>query len=354
MGKRYLLGVAAGLCLAGPALAEGPLYVQVGGGDWATANIAAYVEPFEKETGIDVEPVRDFMPLSKLKLMVENDNIEVDVADVPWPDYNVAVQNGWLEPIDYAIYKPGELAGLVGNAQKPYGVAAMYAAYVLAWRTDVFTAGVARPTDWVEFWDCQAFPGERTLRGGFYGSGPWEEALLADGVSVDQLYPMDIDRVFASLDRLKPCVTKWWKEGSEGQQLLADGVVDLAHVFNARATNLIRSGSPVAIEWNQAKLQIDFWVIPKGSKNVEAAQQFIEFATRAENQAKWAELFPYGPSNQNAFQHLSAETAAILPTAPENWAKVIVRNDDWYAEKDASGKTNLERLVERWNEWIVE
>ncbi|RVD48303.1 ABC transporter substrate-binding protein, partial [Mesorhizobium sp. M2D.F.Ca.ET.140.01.1.1] len=78
-------------------------------------------------------------------------------------------------------------------------------------------------------WDVSKYPGVRTLSSGVYGeAGPWEEALLADGVPADALYPLDIDRAFASLDKIKPHIRKWFVTGSENQQLLHDKVVDLA------------------------------------------------------------------------------------------------------------------------------
>src|SRR5256885_16366801 len=39
-----------------------------------------------------------------------------------------------------------------------------------------------------------------------------EFALIADGVALDKLYPIDIDRAFRSLDRIKKDVVKWRSE----------------------------------------------------------------------------------------------------------------------------------------------
>ncbi|RWD96179.1 MAG: ABC transporter substrate-binding protein, partial [Mesorhizobium sp.] len=76
-------------------------------------------------------------------------------------------------------------------------------------------------------WDVNSFPGVRSLVSGQYGSeGPWEEALLADGVAPKDIYPMDIDRLFKSLDRIKPDIRKWWGTGSEIQQMMHDKAVD--------------------------------------------------------------------------------------------------------------------------------
>src|SRR6516165_2101981 len=47
-------------------------------------------------------------------------------------------------------------------------------------------------------------------------------ALLADGVPRDKLYPLDIDRAFKKLDRIKPHIKVWWREGNQSQQLIRD------------------------------------------------------------------------------------------------------------------------------------
>src|SRR5438034_3050940 len=79
-----LLGLALVTLLLAPEGAvgqdKGKVVVQIGGGDWADANFEAYVTPFEKETGIKVVAVRDWMSIAKLKLMVESKKVELDVA----------------------------------------------------------------------------------------------------------------------------------------------------------------------------------------------------------------------------------------------------------------------------------
>ena len=111
---------------------------------------------------------------------------------------------------------------------------------------------------------------------------------------------------------------------------------------------------PLGIEWNQGKLQLDYWVIPKGAPNPGNAQKFIEYATRAKRQGAFSELIPYGPTNMAAFDHVKPETARQLPTYAANLKKQFHRNEDWYAEVGAGGKSNLELIIERWNRWTVQ
>jgi len=334
-----LLGLATvGLLLAPEGAVgqdKGKVVVQICGGDWADANFEAYVAPFEKETGIKVVAVRDWMSIAKLKLMVESKKVELDVADIPRLHYLSAVKANYLEKIDYSIYNKTELSKIDDLSKQAYGVGAAYFSYVMAF-------------------DNEKFPGPRTLRAGVYGTGAYEEALLADGVPMDKLYPMDVDRAFKSLDKIRPSVTTWWKEGAEGQQLFADKVVTIGDVFNGRIGNLQKKGMPLDIEWNQGKLQLDYWVIPKGAPNQQNAQKFIEFATRAKRQGAFSELIPYGPTNVAAFEYIKPDTAKQLPTYPANLKKQFHRNEDWYAETGPGGKSNLELIIERWNRWTVQ
>jgi putative spermidine/putrescine transport system substrate-binding protein len=164
---------------------------------------------------------------------------------------------------------------------------------------------------------------------------------------------MDIDRIFASLDKIKPHIRKWWTSGSEIQQLMRSGSGDVMMSYDGRANSSIDQGSPLEINRNQAKMTWDYWVIPKGSPNAENAQKFIEFACRAENQANLAKHFPEGPVNRNAFKLLPEELARKLPTYPEYLAKSIPINGQWYSEVGPDGLTNAQQLIKRWNDWVL-
>lgn len=351
---RHLAALAVvPLLTSGSALAE-TVTVMVGGGSYADAQIEAYVKPFEAETGIDVKIVRDQIQLPKLKLMVENDNVDVDVFLMTRGDAIIAAEQGYLETIDYSIYDPDELAGIPADLRQPWGVGGIYYAYVMGLNTDVLNNPQARPATWAEFWDTEEFPGTRTLMSGAYGvEGPWEFALLADGVAKEDLYPLDIDRVFASLDKIKPHVRKWWLSGSEVYQLFQGGMA-MGSSYDGRLSTLRNENFPVAINYTGGKITWDPLSIPKNAPNPEAAQKYIEFATRGKQQAEFVKRTGYGPTNQNAFDHLDPDFAATLTSHPDHLAEMFVLDSAWYAETDAEGKTNAQRLIDRWNTWVLE
>ena len=52
-------------------------------------------------------------------------------------------------------------------------------------------------------------------------------ALIADGVPMEKLYPIDANRAFKKLEQLKPHVLVWWNSGAQSVQILQDGEVDM-------------------------------------------------------------------------------------------------------------------------------
>ena len=65
-----------------------------------------------------------------------------------------------------------------------------------------------------DFWDAAKFPGARMLADMASGSPNLEFALIADGVPMDKIFPIDIDRAFKSLSRIKPYIKKFWDTGA--------------------------------------------------------------------------------------------------------------------------------------------
>jgi len=77
------------------------------------------------------------------------------------------------------------------------------------------------------------------------GGGTLEMALLADGVQLDELYPLDIDRALRSLERLGRANIIWHNTNAEPIQQLTSGAVPLASCFNGRVVAANRSGGQI-------------------------------------------------------------------------------------------------------------
>ncbi|UVH58369.1 ABC transporter substrate-binding protein [Variovorax paradoxus] len=336
------------------AVSAQALTVVVGGGLQGDSAIKAFVEPFEKETGIKVNVVRDQATTASVKLKAQSGNMDFDVAGFSPAGGTMLSRSALLEPIDYARFNKAVIDKLSPESRKPWGVQFIYYSWVLGLDASRYPAGKPAPASWTDFWNVEKFPGTRVLQNGELGSqGPFEEALLADGVPMDKLYPLDADRAFRSLDKIKPHIRKYWKVGSEQMQIFSSGGAALGMGFDGRFTALSQSGKPMKIVWNQAKMTGLYWIIPKGAKNVGEAHKFIEFTLNPERQAAYVTLTGYSPANPDAFNFISKEMADTMVTSPQNRKHAYMVNDAWYSEVGPDGKSNGERLAQRWNEWIT-
>lgn len=352
---RAILGGILAFAVAGAGVSQaaqkGEVVISSYGGTFQDAQRKAFFEPFEKETGIKVvDTTAPLLP--KIKAMVETRNVEWDVVEVEAATLLVLAKQGLLEPLDYANFDKETLRDIDARVVHPYGIGTIFFSNVIGYNTKKYSKDI-HPRSWAEFWDVKKFPGPRALFAGDFVVTPIEMALMADGVAPDKLYPIDLERAYRSLSRIKPQVVKWLRSGGEGPQLLVDGQVDLASAANGRFEAVMEKGAPIGYEWNQGILRVDYWAIPKGAKNLKNAMNFIEFASKPKPQAELAKLIPYGPTNKRAFEHMSVERARRLPSHPENLSRQVLYNAEWWADVDKSGKSHLERNIEMWNAWIT-
>ncbi len=333
--RRRILQGAGAFALSGavPVLAGAQskqIVVSDPGGPYTTAYREAFYDPFEKATGIKVVSVaRESQPVAQLAAMVQTKNYVWDVTTL----------KGFLEPIGL---KASDFPDVMPEAITPDWLGVDVYSTVLAYRQDKF--GQNGPKSWADFWDVKRFPGRRCLRRSPLDT--LEQALLADGVSLDKLYPLDVDRAFRSLDKIKPHVNIWWTSGAQAMQAIQSGDVDMISTWNGRAQAARDSGAPVTIVWNQGLYSIEGWGIPKGTPRAEAAKQFVRFCADAKRQATLTQTLAYGPTNRKSFDSIPGARAALLPTAPDNLRDMRLSSPQWWAD-------NRQKVTERFNAWII-
>ena len=320
---------------------SGEVRVASWGGTFQDAQREAYFLPFQELSGITV--VESEGPSSaQVKAMVDTGNVEWDVVQLDRSGViNLGKEGDYWEPIDYSLFDPA----IPEHHRYVHSVDMLPYAQIIGYRTDAFPEG---PQNWADFWDAERFPGPRTMISGSGGLTPFlEAALMADGVPKDQLYPIDIERAFTSLSRVREHVVRWWEAGAIPAQMLSDNEAVLAVIWNGRMKALLDAGIPVAPQWNEGGLLTDVWAIPKGADNASNAQKFAAFITMAIPQARLSKLIPYGSVNPGSNQYFSEEELKSFITAPPIIDQLFIYNTEWWAE-------NLDEVLDRWNEWILE
>lgn len=160
-----------------------------------------------------------------------------------------------------------------------------------------------------------------------------------------EVYPIDVDRAFKALDRIKDKIHIWFKNPAEIPPVLASGEIVMSPGTASRFLTLNKTeDAPLAVNWNQGILQTDCLAIPKGSKKRANATRLISFMNQPEVQARLAEAAFVGPANVKALDPLSDSLKRELPTYHTQAGEMLVLNAEWWGE-------NLAKMEEKWNEW---
>lgn len=307
------------------------------GGAIQDAQRKTIFDKFAEKYGCEVVEETDPDP-AKFKTMADSGNMDIDVWDVDSDFVPRGIAQNLFEKLDFNVISKD---GLSSDFITEYSVPSEYSTLCISWNTKSITG--AHPTTWTQFWDTSKFPGKRTL----YQNpmSMFETILLADGVSVANMYPLDVDRVFAFLDKHKSDIVSFWGSGAESVELVSSGDAVLGSVWGGRVIAAKKDGQKIEKEINQAILAGDSWVIGKGSKNNEMAQDFIAFATSAQTVADYAIEYPgNAPCNTNAYSLMTAEQISALASSPEKASSQLMINVDWWYK-------NYDAVYEKFQAW---
>ncbi len=326
-------GPVATICTAPPKAEGTTLTFASYGGAYQKAQRQGWLEPYAALTGVTFQESEDSSNAT-IKAQVEAGQVSWDIVDVG-NDFGLDANAALLEPLDYTkIPKDEILPGFAGT----YRVADITYGVVLGYNTAKL--GSLVPQGWADFFDTTKFPGKR----GFWdysAGGIFEFALLADGVAPADLYPLDLPRATAKLDTIKNDIV-FWGSGAESQDLLGKGEVAMAMIWNGRAYSAKNiDNKPVAIQWNQQIVTADYFVVPKGTPNKDAAMDFIGWASCKENNAAPSKYIPYGPTNKLA----TADPSKVAELSVSNINDTTAYFDDtWIVD-------NAQQLEDAYQAW---
>lgn len=347
IGRRSLLKLTGGVAAAGllaPAIigratAATQITVADPGGPFGPAWRKAFYDPFEKATGNRVVNVaREAEPTAQFKAMVDTKAYTWDVCTLTLSARDILAKQNLLEPIGFTH---ADVPKLMPEAISPLWMGTDVYSTVFAYRTDRVKNA---PASWADFFNVEKFPGRRSLRKNPIDT--LEQALLADGVPLDKLYPLDVERAFKVLDKIKQHIAVWWTGGAQSTQLLQSGEVDIISGWNARFQAAIDGGTQAKIVWNQGLYSIEGWGIPKGCPRADVARQFVKFCADPAQQALFTDILAYGPTNLDAYKTIPAARAAALPTSPENLKQMAIANETWWS-------ANRSAVTEKFNSWLL-
>lgn len=309
------------------------------GGSYEEAVRASVFDPFSEAE--DVEVLYDTSGSSVARL------IEMSNAGAMTLDLIDAEDSTLAQFIAADVLDTVDLAGVDGsifvnpNAVTEYSVPWYTFSRNIYWNTDEIPGGL---DSWEDVFDTTGNPGTR----GFL-SLPWgilEGALIADGVAVDDLYPLDLDRAFDKLDEIRDD-TVFFQSNGDLQNAIGAGEVVAGYANLARLKTVAETGgTPIEYTWTGAVLSIQQLVVPKGAPNKPAALAAIEYSLSDDAQQGILESLGYTPSVKSVLDSLDESTLSDLPGTEETASdETFSISTDWWAENGAETLT-------RWQEWL--
>jgi putative spermidine/putrescine transport system substrate-binding protein len=311
------------------------------GGSYNDSIQKAFMDSFEKETGIKVNlGANASLALAKLQ-NASGGAAQWDIVELNGSEYELAVRDNLLLPYDYGVVDPTNIAP---EYKRPYGVKVALFLWVMAWDRRKI-ADKDAPKNWAEFWDTKRYPGKRSLYSNVADGSILEAALLADGVPIDKLYPLDVERALKSLDRLGKENIIWHNTNQEPIQQMTSGEVSLSTVFDGRVILANKGGAQLGFTPEYGAVSGDYWSVMKSSQRAPEAFKLLNYmVNNTKAAADWVEMTTYGVPNTKVLPLLPKEVADTLPSSPALKGKVFNKDDAWWAE-------NLEKTSVRFKEW---
>jgi putative spermidine/putrescine transport system substrate-binding protein len=311
------------------------VYATPGPGAYQNAEVSAWVEPFEKKTGVKFTlTVED---PAKLTAMVQAGDVSLDVTDsTPYFDgqnCGTIVQKISLSGVA-GSFRPGSYSQCGGPQ--------LYTAMMLMYNSKTYKSNP--PTTWADFFDPAKYPGIRVMPDEPYG-GYFEIALTAAGVPPSKLYPLNTSLALKEFDKIKSD-SKVTPTGSEEQQLMLNNQADLAIVPSTRAYSVLKAGGgfwKVAPAPTPNFVAMNEFAIPKGAPHAAIAEQFIKFALQPAQQTRMAELVG-GTVPANTAAAKPAITGLAEVVDPAKYPSIAINSTYW-----TKNYNNLITLFENWS-----
>jgi putative spermidine/putrescine transport system substrate-binding protein len=350
LGRRTLLrGVATGAAgLAVPALITRPAAA-----DGKVLNFANYggalndtltklfAEPYSKQTGVKVTfGAGASLALAKLQTM-SGAPAQWDIVNLTGAEYVAAVKQKLIVPYDYSII---DASHVPAPYKEEYGIKFALFLFVMCWDQAKIPDDRA-PKTWADFWDTKKYPGKRSLDANISDGSTLELALLADGVALDKLFPLDVERALRSLDKLGRDNIIWYNTNQEPIQQLTSGAVTLATAFHGRVLLANRAGAKLGFTPDYSGVSGNYYCVSSASANKTEAMKFLNYMlTNVDADVAYMKSTAYAIPNSAALPLLPKDIADILPTNPALQDKVFIKSDSWWAD-------NLDATTQRFKEW---
>jgi putative spermidine/putrescine transport system substrate-binding protein len=337
-----LLGAGACLALASPVFAQQRLTVATYGGNWGEAQKACILDPFAKASGVQVIQETSVSTVTYNKLKQQKGNPSIDIAWIDGGISELAAADGVVAAIDPA--KVANVSGLINEAVYKNKDGKIYAL-----STGFYALGIAynskdlkeAPQSWWDLWKPE-YAGKVTL------PSPVNAAGIPFFVHVIGLTGGTLDNPIAAVDKLKAIkVSSYYDASGVAQAALQSGEAIAAAYYNTATWAIADKGLPIAfVVPKEGAPSNDIRVhIADGTKNLDAALQFVNYTVGDEAMNCLAEKLYVGPPTKQ--YKISDQAKSRMPWGANGSVKNLAI-PDWEAIN-----AKRQALTEVWNRQVA-
>jgi putative spermidine/putrescine transport system substrate-binding protein len=325
--------------------AGGEITVTAFAGPWGELFTSSFVEPFEEETGIEVNVVTgaDGEWVTQMRA-AGGENPPFDLVALTSETFHQAVTNDLVQPLDPdALAHWSELDPVLVEQStvdgSSYGAPLTTGSAGLVYRTDLVEDP---PQDWEDIFDEQ-YCGHVALPPLTYNIGLQFFSALVASEGGDLSDPEAVDRAFERLEELKGCVSAYPSDAGNVGTVLQNGDAWIVPFWDGRAIAMEQEGQPIGFTYPESGAvgALTSYYVAEGTQNREDVYAFLDYLTSAEHQKPFAEGTFYGGGN-TGIDH-SAEFDERI-----SYGTDVYEDFTWVDYGAAT--PNLNEWQQRWNE----
>jgi putative spermidine/putrescine transport system substrate-binding protein len=348
MRRRQVLK-ATGAVLAAPLVAQlarpldalaktDQLVIMTWGGLWGDAMRDNVDAAYQKATGIKVVQDRSSSPVERItKLKVSLGNQTVDLVQLADGLVPLAVKQGVVEKINRASPRMPNVRNMIPSFWNDYWVPQIFSITGIVYNTKLVKTP---PTSWADLWRPE-FKGRIVLPEISHSIGSY---VIPIGALAKGKPATDEEAGFEMLKRMADLRPIWAKD--------TDTMMNSMRTEDAVIGVLYKSQSYTVKGWNTPAE----WVYPKeggiaytsgtsiakNSKNLEAAEDYLNVTMDPEVQPFAAKIYNYGGTNKDTLAHLSPELRERVQFPQEQLDRLVKLDLEYMGDHRAA-------WVERWN-----
>jgi spermidine/putrescine-binding protein len=344
---------AGGAALAAPLLAPlvrpvdalaktDQIVVMTWGGQWGDAMRDNVDAAYEKVTGIKVVQERGASPVERItKIKVSLPNPGADLFQVADGLVPLAIKQGVAEKLDRNSPRMPNLRNMIPTFWNDYWVPQIFSVIGIIYNTKLVKTA---PVGWADLWRPE-LKGRIVLPEISHSIGSYIIPIgaVAAGKPWD-----DEEAGFAMLKKMADLRPIWAKDTDTMMNSMRTEDAMIGILYKSQTYTVKGYGAPV--EWVYPKeggiAYTSGTCIAKGTKNLEAAEQYINATMDPDVQTFAAKIYNYGGTNKDTLSRLSPELQLRVKFPQDQLDHLIKLDLGMMTDRRAA-------WVERWNRVVA-